>query len=71
MAKNMVNVKTPEMTGSAAGGIGRLEKSMGVGGTTPGSMNGTPKKPVSMGNTKISGSMGGMSKNAPAPKRKM
>jgi hypothetical protein len=69
--KNMVKVKTASMDGGAAGGLGRLEKSMAVGGSTPGSMDGKAKKPVTMGDTKISGSMGGMPKNAPAPKRKL
>lgn len=71
MAKNMVKVSSPMMTGSAAGATGRIEKSMGVGGTTPGSMGGMAKKPVTMGNTKVPGAMGGMSKNASGSKRKM
>lgn len=69
--KNMVKVPAPKMTGSAAGATGRIEKSMGVGGKTPGSMDGMAKKPVTMGNTRVSGSMGGMPKNASGSKRKM
>lgn len=30
--KNMVKVKPPKMTGSAAGGMGRLEKTAAAGG---------------------------------------
>lgn len=32
MAKNMVKVKPAKMTGSAAGGLGRIEKSAAAGG---------------------------------------
>ena len=31
MAKNMVKVKPAKMTGSAAGGLGRIEKSAAAG----------------------------------------
>jgi hypothetical protein len=44
MAKNMVVKTVPNMTGGAGGGTGRLEKAMGEGGKTPGTMDGMKTK---------------------------
>lgn len=48
MAKDsgMMKKTVPNMTGGAGGGTGRIEKSMGQGGKTPGTMGKMGSKPI-------------------------
>ena len=48
MAKDsgMMKKTVPNMTGGAGGGTGRIEKAMGLGGKTSGTMDGMKSKPL-------------------------